>query len=130
MGKTIIMGRRTFEEIGHALANRYNIVLSRTMKPKHDIMVANSFENALSLSCGEEIFVIGGMQVYQAAMPYAEHIYLTQVHAIFDADVFFPQFDTAKQWKEIERQHFESGSQFVNPFDFVVYEKNRQNCIH
>ncbi len=100
-GHPIIMGRNTFLSIGRALPERTNIVLSDAPwsdAPK-GIVVANSLEDALEKAKrspgGDEVFVIGGGMVYREALPYADTLYLTLIHANFDGDAFFPEYESS-----------------------------------
>jgi dihydrofolate reductase len=129
-GHTVIMGRKTWESIGRPLPNRRNIVVSRSLKadslPGADLFP--SLEDALSASGGEgerseEVFVIGGGEIYRQALPLADKIYLTRVHInISDADTFFPDFDK-EVWRETGRECFERGEKFEHPFEFIVLER-------
>ena len=122
-GHTVIMGRKTFESIGKPLPNRTNIVISRTMTPREDIIVVPDLETAIARCNHEnEVFIIGGGSVYQEALPIVRRIYLTEIHANFEADTFFPEWDKT-QWEEISRQDFPRGEKFEHPFSFVVLER-------
>lgn len=92
-GHTVIMGRKTFESLPKgALPNRRNIVITRRADfSAPGAEVAHSLQEALNIADGEEIFIIGGESIYRAAMPLAQRLYLTQIHAERpDADTFFP----------------------------------------
>ncbi len=92
-GHTVIMGRKTFESLPKgALPNRRNIVITRqTDFRAPGAELAHSLHEALNMAGGEEIFIIGGESIYRAAMPLAQRLYLTQIHAERpDADTFFP----------------------------------------
>lgn len=92
-GKTVVMGRLTYESIGHALAGRRNIVLSSTIKQLPDAEVAATIDQVLSMIGQEDTWVIGGTEVYRAFMPYAEDLYITVVQESFaTADTFFPPY--------------------------------------
>lgn len=100
-GFPIIMGRKTFDSIGKVLPNRRNIVISR--QPSLEVPgaeVTGSLQGALEL-CREEndIFIIGGAQIFEQALPLADCIYLTVIQHDFDADTFFPALDK-KTWEE------------------------------
>jgi dihydrofolate reductase len=125
IGKTIIMGRKTYQGIGMPLPKRTNIVLSRTIVRNDGIMTAACLEDALMMCNDSDVFVIGGANVFRAAMQAAQRMYLTKIHASFDADTYFPSVDMA-QWQEIKREHFEKGKNFPHSFDFIVYEKNQK----
>ncbi len=124
-GHTIIMGRKTWESIGKALPNRRNIVISRTLKSNESIEVYSSIEDALSASgqLEEEVFIIGGGELYKEMLPYADRLYITYVHTSVDnADTFFPVLDLSV-WKEISRESYSSGEKFGHPFEFVVFDR-------
>lgn len=95
-GHPIIMGRKTFDSIGHPLPNRTNIVLSRTPVAIEGCTVVSSLEEALETARTidtEEIFVFGGGQVYEMAVPHTDRLYLTRVHKTDpDSDAFFPDY--------------------------------------
>jgi dihydrofolate reductase len=129
-GKPIIMGRKTFESIGKPLDGRDNIVVSRNSSFRcTGVHVASNFEAALELAIRlavergvNEVVVVGGANLYQAALPYAERIYLTQVHGRVGGDTTFPGLDL-DQWREIERIPCLRGSKDDFCSDFVIYER-------
>ena len=93
-GHTVIMGRRSFEEIGRALANRQTIVLSRNPAfTAEGCTVARSLTEAISRADRTEIFIAGGASVYAEALPLCDRLYITRIDARFDGDTFFPDFD-------------------------------------
>ncbi|HBC58266.1 MAG TPA: dihydrofolate reductase [Gammaproteobacteria bacterium] len=100
MGKAIIMGRRTHESIGRSLPGRLNIVVSRqqTYRGYEGSVVTHSLEDAFQLSEANDIepIIIGGVQLYQQALPWVERLYVTHVQATLDGDAFFPELD----WRE------------------------------
>lgn len=95
-GHPIIMGRKTFDSIGHPLPNRTNIVLSRTPLTIEGCIVVPSLEEALEAARAidtEEIFIFGGGQVYEMAISHADRLYLTRVHETDpESDAFFPDY--------------------------------------
>jgi len=115
-GNTVIMGRKTYESIGRPLPKRKNIVLSSSMK-SDKVLVCDSLESALESAKleGKEIFIIGGAQVYEKALFYADRMYLSYVHETFEGDTYFPEF-CEDDWHIKERKGFPG-------FDFVVYER-------
>lgn len=130
MGKPIIMGRKTWESIGRPLPGRCNIVISRNKNFQADgIETVNSLQQAISLAEQisqrdgvDEVCVIGGAEIYAQALPLADRLYLTQVHADVEGDTFFPEFDL-NQWQEVEREDFYAS--LANPWDysFLVLDK-------
>ncbi|MCL2728105.1 MAG: dihydrofolate reductase [Bacteroidales bacterium] len=127
-GHTVLMGRNTFASIGRPLPNRRNIVLSDiAIDPQPGIEVASSLPEALSLASQSdptnEVFIIGGGEVYRQTLPLANKLYITHVKApIPQADTFFPLVDW-RQWKEIFREDHQCGAAFPYPFSFVVYTR-------
>lgn len=127
MGHYLICGRRTYETIARPLPGRTLIVLTR--QPGYaasGCLVAAALEQALHIAAlaGEsEAFVIGGAAVYTAALPQAERLYLTRVHAVLPADTFFPLFDP-RQWQVTERQFLPSDD--TNPYDTTFERLDRK----
>lgn len=130
MGKPVIMGRKTFESIGKALPGRTNIVISRNAAFSAPLVhVVGSVEEALQLAeqttatdAVEEAVVIGGSEIYRAALPLADRLYITEVHASVHGDARLPpiQWD---DWQEVSRERHTA--QVPNPHDysFVCYER-------
>jgi dihydrofolate reductase len=101
LGKPVVMGRRTFESLRRPLPERTNVVLTRAADfSAPGVTVARDLDAALrELAAAPEVVVIGGAAVYAAALPRADRIYLTRVHARPEGDVFFPAFDPS-DWRE------------------------------
>ena len=114
-GHAIIMGRKTWDEVGRPLPKRRNIVVTR--QPSLALQgaeVAPSLEAALAMAraTDEEPFVIGGTEIFRLAIPLASRIYLTEVHQVVEGDVHFPELDDV--WEETERRAGETpGVTFV-----------------
>lgn len=118
-GHTVIMGRKTFESIGHALPNRVNIVISHDPNYKAEGVIAvHSLNDALQQASGEEIFIIGGGQIYQEAIGLADRLYLTVVEGNPEADAFFPDYSGFSKVVS-EKQHESEGYKYK----FLVLEK-------
>ena len=94
-GHTVIMGRKTFESVGKPLPNRRNIIITRnTDLAIEGTEVVHTLQEALELcKQDEEVFIIGGAEIYKMAMQHTDKIYLTVVHENFEADAFFPEID-------------------------------------
>ncbi len=94
MGRTLVMGRRTFESIGRPLPGRRTIVVSHNRNyPASGCEVVTSLDAALQLAApAAEVFVCGGAEIYQQALPLTDRIYLTEITAAADGDTFFPEF--------------------------------------
>ena len=109
MGSPILMGRKTFEAIGKPLPGRSNIIISRnTAYRQHDCLTFGDIASALR-HCADsaEIFVIGGASLYEALLPSADYLYLTEIDKDFAGDTFFPEIDR-KDWRELERQDIDA----------------------
>lgn len=100
LGHHIIMGRKTWESIGRALPGRTSVVVSRNpLFSAQGAVVVDSLEKAMVIAkTDSEIFVVGGGELYQLAMPFAQKLYITQVHQSFKGDTFFPLIDE-KVWQ-------------------------------
>lgn len=120
----IVMGRRTFESIGRPLPRRRSIVISRDPAYAADgVEVAHSLDEALQLAAGDdEVFVIGGAAVFAAALPRADRLYLTRVHAEAEGDVTCPPLDDGS-WKLLSEERHEADERHAYPFTFQVYER-------
>ena len=98
-GKTVVMGRKTYESIGKALPNRENIVLSTKKILMDNVIVINNYKDILNIK--KDIFIIGGESIYKLFLSYADNIYLTEIDDEKDADSYFPVFDKNLYEKEI-----------------------------
>lgn len=96
-GNTVVMGRKTFESLPHALPNRRNVVITTDKEYKAEgAEVVTSIEEALELTKNDNVFIIGGGKIYNEFLKYADKLYLTEIDAECDsADTFFPEFDKA-----------------------------------
>lgn len=123
MGHPVLMGRKTFESIGRPLPGRKNYVATRHAEDLPDSVeiIADLNDFLVKNQDSEtEIFVIGGGSIYEAALPYAKNLYLTEVNADAKADTFFPEFDESKYTKEIIKK----GAENDLSFQFVHYRHN------
>ncbi|MCR4306151.1 MAG: dihydrofolate reductase [Candidatus Daviesbacteria bacterium] len=106
-GHTVIMGRKTYESIGRPLPNRTNIVITRDPNYSAEgVSVIHSLDEALQLAEGDEVFIIGGGQIYQEAIKLADKLYLTLVEGSPEADTFFPDYSEFKKivWQSEEQE--------------------------
>ena len=94
-GNVVVMGRKTYEEIGYPLPNRKTIVISKTKIFEGDgLTTVSSLKEALELAAGQKVFIAGGYGVYKEALPFVDVMYITEVQLVVeDGDVFFPDFD-------------------------------------
>lgn len=128
-GHHVIMGRKNYESLPEKfrpLPNRVSIVVTRQVDYKAPgCTVVHHLEDGVKLAekNGEqELFIIGGSEIYKLAMPIADKLYLTEINADIEGDTFFPSFDK-KLWNEVSRQHHPSDDRHQFSFDFVVCKK-------
>ncbi|MEE2699094.1 MAG: dihydrofolate reductase [Pseudomonadota bacterium] len=136
MGHPIIMGRKTFESIGGALVGRTNIVVTRNKKfLANDIEKAYDFDEALKQAIAfeelwgqdnlvQEIFVIGGAEIYTQALGRVDRIYLTEIQAEPIGDAHFPKINWS-EWMEIDRQDREPESIKGPAYSFIVLDRKK-----
>ena len=124
LGHPILMGRKTFESLGRPLPGRTNVVITRNRDYRPDgCMVADSIPAALALCAdADEIFFIGGAELYAQAIPLADRLYLTEVDIEAAGDAWFPDYDR-RAFREVSRESHTGGKGDVLGFDFVVYER-------
>lgn len=125
-GHPIIMGRKTFESIGKPLPNRTSIII--TKNPEFQIegcITVHSLEEAIEAANEieeNEAFIIGGAEIYRLALPFADTIYLTEVHHAFEGDTFFPAIDK-DIWEEVNRIDHDTDEKHLYKYSFVELEK-------
>ena len=125
MGSPILMGRKTYESIGKPLPGRTNIIISRnTDYQQAGCLVFNNLETALQ-SASEltnELFVIGGSDLYQTLLPLADKLYLTLINQAFEGDTYFPEIDL-NEWQEIAREDINDDNSTSFSYSFLTLEK-------
>jgi len=125
----IIMGRKNYESIPHKyrpLPNRVNIIVTQQDHYEaKDCIITDSIEKAIDIANSnqqEEVFIIGGGQVYAQAIDLADRLYVTRIKASFEGDTFFPEIDES-EWQEVSRDHHPIDDRHAVAFDFVVLER-------
>ncbi|MCC8410009.1 dihydrofolate reductase [Mucilaginibacter sp. UR6-1] len=122
-GHTVIMGRKTFDSVGKPLPKRRNIVITRQNISIEGCEVVSSVEDALALCAGEdEVFIVGGAEIYKLAMPLTDKIYLTIVHHDFEGDTYFPEIDYS-QWNETARTDYEADDKHAYAYSILTLER-------
>lgn len=125
MGHHIVMGRKTYESIGKPLPGRTSVVVTRnTGYAVPGVLVVNSLPAAIQ-ACDDddEIFVIGGAELYQQAITLADRIYLTEIDADIHGDAHFPEFNR-DEWHEISRDMHSQREPQPLDYNFVIYQRN------
>lgn len=121
-GHYIVMGRKTFESFPKPLPNRTHVIVTRQKDYQPEgCLVAGSLEKALDLCPkNQEVFIIGGGEIYKQALPLADKIDLTRVHATFEADTFFPEIDPA-QWRLVSSTFHPKDDKHAYDFSFEEF---------
>jgi dihydrofolate reductase len=126
MGYPVVMGRKTFESFGSALPGRTNIIITRNPAYRAEgAIVVTSLEAALAEAARhhpDTIFVAGGAEIYRQALPVADTMYLTHIHAAFEGDAFFPEFSES-EWQPVARESVPADEKHAYPFDFVTWKR-------
>ena len=124
MAKPIVMGRRTWQSLGGPLPGRQNIVLTRSANYKAEgATVVSSLDQALEVCSGAaEVMIIGGAQVYQAALSCADRFYLTRVEGDFKGDVWFPAIDW-QGWQQLSKESHSPDEHNFTSYSFEVYQR-------
>jgi len=124
MGHPIVMGRKTWESIGRPLPGRRSVIVTRDRNfVAAGAEVVHSLEEAIQRCAGtEEIFVIGGAQLYAEALSRADRLLLTEIDADFEGDTFMP-VAAAERWAEAGREHHPATDTREYGFDFVDYRR-------
>ncbi|NJL24966.1 MAG: dihydrofolate reductase [Calothrix sp. SM1_5_4] len=128
-GKALIMGRKTYESVGHPLPNRLNVIVTRRTDYKVDapnVVVKPDLESAIAYcesqvsKYGEEIFIIGGGEIFKESMSLVDVIYLTRIHKDYPGDVVYPKVD-ARKFELVERRDRNEPL----PFSFLTYVRKK-----
>ncbi|SEN44801.1 dihydrofolate reductase [Amphibacillus marinus] len=125
LGKTIVMGRKTLETFGKPLPKRENIILTRDHSYQiDDCKVFHDFETLLTLlqNDNQEVFIIGGGEIYELFLPYANRLYITQIENTFEGDTYFPAYDLTN-WKLISKEKGLKNED--NPYDYYFLQYDR-----
>jgi len=128
MGHHLIVGRRTWEEVGKPLPGRTMVVVTRSRRFAPDgAQVAHSVEQALELAAeDDEPFIGGGSQIYRIALArdLVDRVHLTRIHAEVEGDTFFPEIDFG-EWELVSEEHHEADEKNEFDYSFLVYERSR-----
>lgn len=127
MGHPIIMGRKTYQSIGRALPGRTSIVITRQKDYRaEDCIVVDSLERAIDAAKtakgGDEIFIIGGQEIFKQSMPLLSRIYLTKIRADIKGDKFFEY--EPQDWQEVSRESRHADKQNKYGYDVLVLERH------
>ena len=123
-GHAVIMGRKTFESLGSKpLPKRTNIVITRQDVEFEGALTAHSLQEAIRMAEGdEEVFIIGGAQIYAQALECADRLYLTLVERDYEGDTSFPEIDY-RYWQLVAEQRHERGEEYEYPFSLLTFDR-------
>ncbi|CAG0938869.1 dihydrofolate reductase [Gallionellaceae bacterium] len=126
MGHHMIMGRKTFDSIGKPLPGRTTVVVTRNRELKIEgCIIAHSLEEAIAACAGdEEIFIVGGGELYAQALPLADTLYITEIRQDVAGDAHFPEFDK-NTWQEAARERRSQTEPQPLDYHFVTYRRKR-----
>jgi dihydrofolate reductase len=129
MGHHIVMGRKTFESIGRALPGRHTVIITRNLALEvEDCLIARSLDEAVQMAerrAETEVFICGGAAIFAQSIERADRLYLTEVHAVVDADTFFPDWDRSR-WREAESVYHAADEKNEHPTTFKLLEKREE----
>ncbi len=127
MGHHVLMGRKTFMEIGKPLPGRVNVVITHNPDfAAEGIAIARSIDEAISkaeTAGDDEIFVLGGAEIFRQSIHRADRMYITRIHAEPEGDTFFPEFDDVNEWRLVDAEHCEPDERNPYPYSFLTYER-------
>mgnify|MGYP001205037657 CR=1 FL=1 len=128
MGKTVVMGRKTFESIGRPLPGRENVVLTGNRNfSLPGVRIFHEVDPLVQYCVAkeEEVFIIGGRELFRLFLPFVQRMYITKIHHIFGGDVFFPDPD----WDDFHVVSREPGikdEKNIYDYEYLLYERNSQ----
>lgn len=124
MGHHIVMGRKTFDSIGKPLPGRTTVVVTRNPDFKIEgAIIAHSLEQAIAACAGDdEIFVVGGAELYVQAMPLVDTLYITEIQRDVEGDAHFPEFNRS-EWQEVSRETRHQETPEPLEYHFVKYRR-------
>lgn len=128
-GHTVVMGRKTYESIGFPLPNRRNVIITRNaaFRPEGCITVS-SLQTAMAVCENEEIFVIGGAEIYREFLPYADRLHITRLEGIFEGDVRFPEIKW-DEWELVSRVQGPVDAGNPCRYRFEIYDRHKAGFI-
>ena len=124
MGKSIVMGRKTYDSIGRPLPNRRNIIISRNLKTLiTGCEVITSIDEVLSITKDEdEVMIIGGASLCEQLLPQVSRLYITKIEGKFDGDIHFPEYDES-DWRQVSCETHLPDASNKHAYHFLVLER-------
>ena len=126
MGHHMIMGRKTFDSIGRPLPGRTTVVVTRNRELKIEgCIMAHSLEDAIAACAGDdEIFIVGGAEIYAQALPLTDTLYVTEIQQNVEGDAHFPSFDKSV-WTEVAREPLSQKIPQPLEYHLVTYQRKK-----
>ncbi len=123
-GKTVLMGRKTYESIGKPLPNRRNVIVSRNSEFKAEgCEIVDSIDAALNLAKNDnEVMVMGGASFYEQMLPSADRLYITRIDGKYDGDAHFPKFDI-EEFIEVSRESHSPDDKNPHTYHFTILDR-------
>lgn len=132
IGRTVVMGRKTFESLGRPLKDRRNVILTRNVDyAPAGCEIIHSLEEALTRYASseeDELVIMGGAELYKQFLPHADKLLLTEVDAVIDGDAFFPEFDL-KEWSLVNSEPFPKDEKNAYSFKIQTYVRKQGNEV-
>lgn len=125
MGHMVVMGRKTFESIGRALPGRRNLVLTRNEAYQATGCTVIHTLEEIDSSPEEEVFIIGGAEIFREMLPQARRLYITKIHAAFEGDAYFPEVDES-QWRLLSSESGVVDEENLYPYEYLVFEREQE----
>jgi dihydrofolate reductase len=123
MGHVVVMGRKTHESLGKPLDGRTNVVLTRQADYRcKECTILHSVQEVLDLFPDQEVFVIGGTEIFKEFLPYAKRLYLTKIDKTYEGDAWFPEFDEQEWILDSYDNHTTNDRSHTN-FAFLIYRR-------
>jgi dihydrofolate reductase len=123
IGKPVLRGRKTFESLPKPLKDRTNVILSRNLQEAPEgCVIVRSLDEALAKYTEDELMVIGGADLYNQTLPYADRLLITEIDQAFEGDTYFPTFDRT-EWRLASRMPGVQDEKNTVPYSFCVYER-------
>jgi dihydrofolate reductase len=128
MGHHVLMGRKTFgDDVAKPLPGRVNVVITNNSSfAAAGVAIARSIDEAIAkaeAAHDDEIFILGGGEIFRQTIHRADRMYITQIHAEVVGDTFFPEFDDVNEWHLTDREDFEADEKNEYPFSFLTYDR-------
>lgn len=125
MGKPIVMGRKTFDSIGRVLPGRENVIVTRNRAYTNtDCTILHSIDEIKHFAdeSGQEVFIIGGAEIFKDILPVADRLYITKIDAEFAGDTYFPTIDE-KEWRQVSATPGMVDEKNMYAHEFIVLER-------